>query len=827
MVARAHHGSVSRQERTQIEEALKAGRLPAVVATSSLELGIDMGAVDLVIQVESPPSVASGLQRTGRAGHNVGDVSRGVFFPKYPGDLVQAAVVTQRMHAGQIEQLRMPRNPLDVLAQQIVAMTAMDDWEVGELERVVRRAAPFSGLTRPVLDSVLDMLAGLYPSEDFGGLRPRLVWDRTTGVLHGRPGGQRVAVGNGGTIPDRGLFGVFLAGGQRDRSGRHSRRVGELDEEMVYESRVGDVFVLGASSWRIEDITADQVLVSPAPGQPGKLPFWHGDSIGRPAELGAAIGAYCRELGAAEPAAATARLRAGGLDELAAGNLTAYLASQRAATGYLPDDRTLVVERFRDELGDWRVVLHSPYGAQVHAPWALAIAARLRERYAGMDVQAIHTDDGIIIRVPDTDDPPPGSIAMLDPDEVEQLVTGELTSSALFASRFRECAARALLLPRRQPGRRTPLWQQRQRSAQLLSVASQYSTFPIVLETVRECLQDVFDVPGLTALMRDLAARSIRMVEVETPTASPFARSLLFRYVGAFMYEGDAPLAERRAQALALDSALLADLLGQADMRELLDPLVVAEVEQELQRLAPGRASRDAEAVADLLRALGPLTTEEVAERAADPAAAPEWLAGLAGQRRVHGAPGGRTGALGRGRGRRAAAGRARGGAAAGRAGRVHRAGCRPAARPDPALRADPRAVHGPGGGAALRAGRGRGQRDAAAAGRGGRRGRGRVPGGRPGHGMVRVRRPAADPPPVPGQAAQGGRAGAAAGVRRLPAGLAAGRAAGPRRARRRGSTLSTRRSSSWPGSRCRRRRWRRWCCRAGCRATPPRCWTS
>jgi ATP-dependent Lhr-like helicase len=635
VVARAHHGSVSRQERTQIEEALKAGRLPAVVATSSLELGIDMGAVDLVIQVESPPSVASGLQRTGRAGHNVGDVSRGVFFPKYPGDLVQAAVVTQRMHAGQIESLRMPRNPLDVLAQQIVAMTAMDDWEVGELERVVRRAAPFSGLTRPVLDSVLDMLAGLYPSEDFGGLRPRLVWDRATGVLHGRPGGQRVAVGNGGTIPDRGLFGVFLAGGQRDRSGRHSRRVGELDEEMVYESRVGDVFVLGASSWRIEDITADQVLVSPAPGQPGKLPFWHGDTIGRPAELGAAIGAYCRELGAAEPEAATARLRAGGLDELAAGNLTAYLASQREATGYLPDDRTLVVERFRDELGDWRVVLHSPYGAQVHAPWALAIAARLRERYAGMDVQAIHTDDGIIIRVPDTDDPPPGSIAMLDPDEVEQLVTSELTSSALFASRFRECAARALLLPRRQPGRRTPLWQQRQRSAQLLSVASQYSTFPIVLETVRECLQDVFDVPGLTALMRDLTARRIRLVEVETPAASPFARSLLFRYVGAFMYEGDAPLAERRAQALALDSALLADLLGQADMRELLDPLVVEEVERELQRLAPGRASRDAEAVADLLRALGPLNTSEVAERSADPAAAPEWLAGLAAQRRV------------------------------------------------------------------------------------------------------------------------------------------------------------------------------------------------
>ena len=634
-VARAHHGSVSRQERTQIEEALKAGRLPAVVATSSLELGIDMGAVDLVIQVESPPSVASGLQRTGRAGHNVGDISRGVFFPKYQGDLVQATVVAQRMRGGQIEELRMPRNPLDVLAQQIVAMTAMDDWDVADLEQTVRRAAPFSGLTRPVLEAVLDMLAGRYPSDDFAGLRPRLVWDRTTGTLRGRPGGQRMAVTNGGTIPDRGLFGVFLAGGQRDPSGRHSRRVGELDEEMVYESRVGDVFVLGASSWRIEDITADQVLVSPAPGQPGKLPFWHGDAPGRPAELGAAIGAYCRELGAASPKDATARLRGDGLDELAAANLVAYLASQREATGYVPDDRTLVLERFRDELGDWRLILHSPYGAQVHAPWALAITARLRERYGGMNVQAMHTDDGIVIRVPDADDPPQAGLALLDPDEVEQLVTAELGASALFASRFRECAARALLLPRRQPGRRTPLWQQRQRSAQLLSVASQYATFPIVLETVRECLQDVFDVPGLTALMRDLAARRVRLVEVETPAASPFGRSLLFRYVGAFMYEGDAPLAERRAQALALDSTLLAELLGQADMRELLDPLITAQAERELQRLADNRTCVSAESVADMLREIGPLSAAEVTDRCADHQAAAGWLAALAAQRRV------------------------------------------------------------------------------------------------------------------------------------------------------------------------------------------------
>ncbi|HXW47038.1 MAG TPA: ATP-dependent helicase [Streptosporangiaceae bacterium] len=633
VVARAHHGSVSRQERNQIEEALKAGRLPAVVATSSLELGIDMGAVDLVIQVESPPSVASGLQRTGRAGHNVGDISRGIFFPKYQGDLVQTAVVTRRMLDGQIEQLRVPRNPLDVLAQQIVAMTAMDTWDVTDLEQVVRRAAPFSGLTRPVLDAVLDMLAGRYPSEDFAGLRPRLVWDRATDRLAGRPGSQRVAVSNGGTIPDRGLFGVFLATGQQ--SGRHSRRVGELDEEMVYESRVGDVFVLGATSWRIEDITADQVLVLPAPGQPGRLPFWHGDAPGRPAELGAAIGAFCRELSALPAEKAVAALQAEGLDELAASNLVGYLTQQREATGHLPDDRTLVLERFRDELGDWRLVLHSPYGAQVHAPWALSIAARLRERYGGMDVQALHTDDGIVIRVPDADDPPPAGIAVLDPEEVEQIVTAELGSSALFASRFRECAARALLLPRRQPGRRTPLWQQRQRAAQLLAVASQYGTFPIVLETVRECLQDVFDVPGLVTLMRDIAARKIRLVEVETPAASPFSRSLLFRYIGAFMYEGDAPLAERRAQALALDSTLLAELLGQEELQELLDPSVVEETERELQRLAEGRACRDAEAVADMLRALGPQTTQEVAERSADPAAAPAWLDGLARQRRV------------------------------------------------------------------------------------------------------------------------------------------------------------------------------------------------
>ena len=647
-VARAHHGSVSKEERAQTEEALKEGRLPAVVATSSLELGIDMGAVDLVIQVESPPSVAGGLQRVGRAGHQVGATSRGVVFPKYRGDLLQTAVVAERMDAGAIEELRPPRNPLDVLAQQIVAMTAMDEWQIDDLAALVRRAAPFAELPRSALDAVLDMLSGRYPSDEFAELRPRLVWDRPTGVLNGRPGAQRLAVTSGGTIPDRGLFGVFLVGEKQSR-------VGELDEEMVYESRVGDVFVLGASSWRIEDITHDRVLVSPAPGQPGRLPFWHGDTPGRPAELGAALGAFCRELAGMSAEEAAARAAAAGLDDWASGNLVRYLDEQRASTGYVPDDRTLVVERFRDELGDWRVVVHSPYGARVHAPWALAIGARLRERY-GVDVQAIHTDDGIILRVPDTDAAlpdseggPPTDVAVFDPAEVEEIVTQEVGASALFASRFRECAARALLLPKRRPGGRTPLWQQRQKSAQLLSVAGRYGSFPVVLETVRECLQDFFDVPALIELMRGIAARKVRLVEVETQVPSPFAASLLFHYVGAFIYEGDAPLAERRAQALALDTALLSELLGQADLRELLDADVVAETEASLQRLTDERRVKDAEGVADLLRELGPLSAAEVAERseraepardepgpgAAELARAGEWLGGLERARRA------------------------------------------------------------------------------------------------------------------------------------------------------------------------------------------------
>ena len=630
-----------------------------------------MGTVDLVVQVESPPSVASGLQRVGRAGHQVGAVSRGVLFPTYRANLVASAVVAERMRNGQIEALAVPANPLDVLAQQIVAMVAMDDWPVADLLRLLQRSAPFSALTAPVLESVLDMLAGRYPSEEFAELRPRLVWDRITGVLSARSGAQRLAVTSGGTIADRGLFGVFLAGGEGSEATRGARRggrrVGELDEEMVYESRVGDVFTLGASSWQITDITYDQVLVVPAPGRAGRLPFWHGEQQGRPYELGSAIGGFVRELAALDEAGARARLAKAGLDDWATDNLLGYLREQAEATTHLPDDRTIVVERFRDELGDWRVVVHSPFGRDVHAPWAMAIAGAMRAEH-GVDVQAMPADDGIVLRLPYTDllmgddTLPMGDAArlmggdaqsmvndvgaapnvvaalMLSPDEVVQRVTDELGGSALFASRFRECAARALLLPRRRPDRRSPLWQQRQRSAQLLEVASRYPTFPIILETVRECLADVFDVPALRRLLTDLASGAVRVVEVETQQPSPFARSLLFGYVAQFLYEGDTPLAERRAAALSLDPELLAELLGSADgagLADLLDPDSVRTTHEQLQCLTRTRQARNLDGVADLVRVLGPLTPSEIAARCQHHDVLATWLDELVAARRL------------------------------------------------------------------------------------------------------------------------------------------------------------------------------------------------
>ncbi|HET9678128.1 MAG TPA: DEAD/DEAH box helicase, partial [Solirubrobacterales bacterium] len=621
-IARAHHGSLSHEERANVEEMLKSGELPCLVATSSLELGIDMGAVDLVIQVESPKSVTRGLQRIGRAGHRMGEVSKGRIFPKYRGDLLECAVVARRMREAEIEETTIPQNPLDVLAQHLVSMAALDEWEVDEVERLVTRTEPFHDLSREQLENVLDMLDGRYPSDRFAELRPRIVWDRTEGTIHGRKGARQLVVTNAGTIPDRGLYGVHLPDG---------RRVGELDEEMVYEARPGQTFLLGSSTWRIEEITRDRVIVTPAPGAPGAVPFWKGDGIGRPAELGRAIGAFAREAVSREPAELAKEYD---LDERAANNLVSYLREQQQATRVVPSDETIVVERFRDEIGDWRLCILSPYGGRVHAAWGLALAAKIRDE-RDLEADAIWSDDGIVIHLPDADEPPPADLVLIDPDQLEDLVVGELSGSALFGARFRENASRSLLIPRAYPGKRTPLWQQRLKSQSLLEVARDFPRFPVVLETYRECLRDVLDLPALTELLEKLHSRALSLVEVETPTASPFASSLLFDYVATYMYEGDTPNAERRAAALALDRDLLRELLGQEELRELIDPEALEEVEAQLQhRTEAGRAG-DRDALQQLLRNLGDLTPEECEERVAEGYSAKSMLEKLVAERRV------------------------------------------------------------------------------------------------------------------------------------------------------------------------------------------------
>lgn len=619
-LVRTHHGSLAREERLIVEDRLKAGTLPALVATSTLELGIDMGAVDLVVQIETPPSVASGIQRIGRASHQAGAVSRGILFPKYRGDLLATAAITAAILDGDVEATRMPRNPLDVLAQQLVSLVALGERNVDELFALVRRAAPFAQLPRTQFEGVLDMLSGRYPSDRFAALRPRLTWDRLRGVVRAREGARALAVANAGTIPDRGLYGVFLAEGEDSRSHpakRGGRRVGELDEEMVFECREGDVFLLGATSWRILEITRDRVLVAPAPGEPGRMPFWRADRPPRPVELGRAIGRLTRELLATPRAKAVARLTRGhALDETAAVNLLAYLAEQRQATGALPDDRTIILERFRDEMGDWRLCLLSPFGGRVHAPWMLAIQARLRKAGAP-EVETIWSDDGIVLRLPDRDRPPNAAELLPEPDEIEDLVVGELGGSALFAAHFRESAARALLLPHRRPGQRTLLWMQRKRAVDLLQVASRYPSFPIILEVYRECLQDFFDLPSLLDLAERVRRREVRLLTADTTAPSPFASSLLFGYVGNFIYDGDAPLAERRAHALTVDQRQLRELLGEAELRELLDAAALADVELALQGLEEHRKAGSPDRLHDLLLRVGDLSREDVAARVA------------------------------------------------------------------------------------------------------------------------------------------------------------------------------------------------------------------
>src|SRR3954454_12754640 len=598
-IARAHHGSLAREQRTQIEEDLKAGRIPCLVATSSLELGIDMGAVDLVIQVESPKSVARGLQRIGRAGHSLHEVSKGRIFPKYRADLLESAVVLQRMHQGAIEETQIPRNPLDVLAQQIVAICPDEEVEVDDLHRLVRGAYPFADLSRPQLENVLDMLGGRYPSDEFAELRPRIIWDRTAGVIRGRQGARRLAVTNAGTIPDRGLFGVFIVDG--------GGRVGELDEEMVYEARAGQVIMLGASSWRIEEITRDRVLVSPAPGVPGSVPFWKGEGVGRPYELGKAIGEFSRR------AMASKEPKIDGLDPYAQANLLAFLREQERATGVVPSDRTVVVERFRDEIGDWRICILTPFGARVHAPWAMAVGAKLRDSL-GIEVQSIWSDDGIAFHLPDADAPPSTDLLLLGTDELDELVLAEVGQTALFGARFRENAARALLIPRRRPGERTPLWQQRLKAQGLLQVARKYASFPIVLETYRECLQDVFDLPALKGLLHGLRTRQLDLVDVETASASPFAASLLFDYIATYMYEDDKPPAQRRPQTFSLVPDLLKELPRQEELRELITLDALELLESQL-RGAP----RTPDELHDQLRVRGDLRPGEYDDSLASP----------------------------------------------------------------------------------------------------------------------------------------------------------------------------------------------------------------
>ena len=628
VLVRSHHGSIARPQRVEVEDLLKAGALRALVATSSLELGIDMGAIDLVVQIEAPPSVASGLQRIGRGGHQANAVSEGVVFPKFRGDLVACAAVARAMHDGAVEATRYPRNPLDIVAQQVVAMTAMDAWNVDELFATIRRAAPFAELSRTVFEGVLDMLSGRYPSDEFAELRPRVTWDRVAGTIVAREGAKRVAVANGGTIPDRGLFGVFLLG-----AGPGAARVGELDEEMVFESRVGETFVLGASSWRIEEITHDRVLVSPAPGEPGKMPFWKGDRAGRPLELGLAIGRLVHDLVRLPPAVAVDRLiREHDLEARAAENLLQYLRDQLAASRAVPDAATIVIERVRDELGDWRVCVLSPRGGRIHAPWAMAVAAKIREE-TGADVETLWGDDGFVVRFPDVDQPPDPRLLLPDPDDVQALVVRQLGATALFAAKFRENAARCLLLPKRRPGMRAPLWQQRKRSADLLAVASRYGSFPVLLETYRECLRDFFDMPALVATLADVRSRKIRIATVDSETPSPFAASLLFSYVASFIYDGDAPLAERRAQALAVDQSQLRELLGDAELRELLDADAIDAIERQLQRLDPQYHVKSADGVHDMLLSLGDRTDAEIRERSASPDVAASVAALIAARR--------------------------------------------------------------------------------------------------------------------------------------------------------------------------------------------------
>ena len=605
-VALPYHGSLARERRFALEERLKAGSIRALVTTSSLELGIDIGSVDLVIQLQSPKRVASGLQRIGRSGHSIGIPSRGILIPTFRDDAVEIAAIVAAMRAGEVEPTHVVQNALDVLAQVVVAAVSVDDWRSDELFDLVRRAYPYHQLTRGAFDEVLAMLSGKYPSDIAAELEPRITWDRVSDRLIGTRAARMTAVISGGTIPDRGLYTVNLP----DRT-----RLGELDEEFVHESRMGDVFQLGSSTWRIAAIEHDRVVVTPAPGTPARMPFWHGEYMARSLMLSHRVGALRRQLASA-PSEEELRDQYG-CDAATANSLIKYIAAQRAATGIVPDDRNIVIEQFRDETGAVRIVIHAAFGGRINAPWGMALAQRVREAIGNADLQVQTTDDGIMLRLPDLGiSAPIQSLLGLTGLEAEQLVMEEVGSTSLFGARFRMNAARALLLPRGNPRRRMPLWLQRLKSLDLLQTVRQFPSFPILVETYREVLQEAFDMQGLKETLAEIGAGNIRIHSVQTDIPSPFAASLQFGFVMDWLYGDDTPRAEQRAALLSLDRAMLDEVMG----GEGSDDITLEAIEQTLAErrgTAPGRRARTSDELAHLLDRAGDLSGEDVRARIA------------------------------------------------------------------------------------------------------------------------------------------------------------------------------------------------------------------
>jgi ATP-dependent helicase Lhr and Lhr-like helicase len=606
----AYHGSMSREARERMEDDLKAGRLSVLVATSSLELGIDIGSIDLVIQVQSPKGIGRGLQRVGRSGHLVTAGSKGRIYPTHREDLVESAVVARAMTLHDVEPVNIPENCLDVLAQQIVAMVSVEEWDAEELYTLVRQSYCYRELPSDLYGSVLQMLAGRYAHEAFRDLRARISWDRVNNTLRALPGSNHLAITSGGTIADRGYFGVYLEDGRT--------RVGEVDEEFILESRVGDTFILGSSVWRMIAIDANRLTVVAAPGQPARMPFWRGEGIGRSFEVGRQIGEFRRTIGARldTPGCTEQIQQAYPVDGRSAWNIVEHLRRQREATGMVPNDRLILIEGFRDEIGDPRIIIHSCFGRRVNALLGLVLARRLENRVA-VEPQMLYNDDGILLRCSDVDTLPLDLLEGLTPGEASEIILTDILSSPLFGGQFRQNASRALLMPRAAPGRRTPLWLQRLRAADLLQVARQVDDFPIVVETIRDVLQDVLDYTHLQAVVRDIAGGSISVRTVQTDFPSPFATGLLFDFIAVYMYEWDQPRSDRLTQFVSINREVLSGILNIDTIRSLVRPEAVTAVESRLQHTAEGTQARSPEELLEILLRVGDLTDSELSDRCA------------------------------------------------------------------------------------------------------------------------------------------------------------------------------------------------------------------